>query len=59
MKKKKVFKKIFAIGLIPTEYTTIATFFVSGSGSVGYDDFVYIAHSPYTYYTAVKYGLFF
>ena len=33
-------------------------FFVSGSGSVGYDDFVYNAHTPYTYYTAVKYGLF-
>ena len=49
---------IEAIGLVHTDYTTIATFFVSGSGAAGYDDYIYNAHHAFTYYTAIKYSLF-
>ena len=39
-------------------YAPIAQYFVSGSGALLFDDYVYDTHSPFTYYTAVKYSLF-
>ena len=39
-------------------YPPIAQYFVSGSGALLFDDYVYDTHSPFTYYTAVKYSLF-
>jgi len=43
-----------------TYYTQIANFFLGGSGAPVpfWNDYIYDAHSPFTYYTAVKYGLF-
>lgn len=42
-----------------TYYTTIARYFVSGSNAIFFGvDYIYDTHSPFTYYSAVKYGLF-
>ena len=40
------------------EYTTIARFFATGSGELWFDDYIYDAHCAFTYYNAIKYGLF-
>ncbi len=47
-----------SVGLVSTVYVPIATYFVSGSGALIFDNYIYDTHSPFTYYTAVKYSLF-
>jgi len=39
------------------EYAGIASFFVKGN-VILFDEYIYDAHCPFTYYNAVKYGLF-
>ena len=45
-------------GLMETVYVPIAQYFVSGSGALGNDSYIFDTHGPFTYYTAVKYSLF-
>ena len=45
-------------GLVDTAYVPIAQYFVSGSGALGYDSYIFDTHGAFTYYTAVKYNLF-
>jgi len=49
---------LFTTALTGQEYQTIAFFFISGSGKLWFDDYIYDAHHAFTYYTAIKYGLF-
>jgi hypothetical protein len=44
--------------LIDSDFSEIAKFFVSGSGFFIISDYIYNAHHAFTYYTAIKYGLF-
>ena len=44
--------------IYPSIYYPIALFFASGSGSFIMADSIYNAHCAFTYYTAMKYGLF-
>ena len=43
---------------VETAYVPIAQYFVSGSGALGNDSYIFDTHGAFTYYTAVKYNLF-
>ena len=55
---KESTSNLVAAALNGVEFQKIALFFVSGSGVLFFDDYIYDTHSPFTYYTAEKYKLF-